>query len=83
MYGCIRHTHHIGIALFINSFGLLIGSFSFIVIFTLIYLFMIVIFVKKIEEKEAIKKFGNDYIQYKKKVPSFIPHLKCFRRNSK
>ena len=30
-----------------------------------------------VEEKEAIAKFGNEYIEYKSKVPAF--NLKCIK----
>jgi protein-S-isoprenylcysteine O-methyltransferase Ste14 len=35
-----------------------------------------VLYLKAIEEKEMEKKFGRDYLEYKSKVPMFIPKFR-------
>jgi len=37
------------------------------------------LYVKGIEEKEMEKKFGGKYLEYKKKVPMFIPKPEAVR----
>ena len=78
IYGCIRHPHHTGIALFILGFGFLIGLPAFLLFVVPVFWVVIYLFVKRVEEPEAIKKFGEAYIEYSKKVPSFIPKMNCF-----
>ena len=80
IYGCMRHPHHTGIALFVLGVGFLISSFSFLTIFVPLFWFAIYLFVKRVEEPEAIKKFGEKYIEYSKKVPGFIPRINCFMK---
>ncbi|MHA1757731.1 MAG: methyltransferase family protein [Promethearchaeota archaeon] len=80
IYTCLRHPHHTGIALFVISIGFLLRSISFLVIFVPIFLTMTIYFVKKVEEKEAIEKFGDSYREYMKEVHALIPSLKCFKK---
>ena len=80
IYGCIRHPHHTGIAMFIVGFGFLYASPTFLLIFVPLLLLAVYTFVKRVEEPEAVKKFGDAYIEYSKEVPAFIPRLNCFHR---
>ena len=52
------------------------GSLSLIFIFTPLFVLVNVLYVKAIEEREMEKKFGQEYLEYKKRVPMFIPKLK-------
>lgn len=83
IYSRIRHPHHTGIMLFFIGFGLLLGSLSFVIIATPMLILLVVIFVLKVEEPEAIKKFGDAYIEYSKKVPRFIPRIRCREEEAK
>lgn len=62
---------------FLISLGFSIASKNifiwlyFIIFFPLIYYLTI-----KYEEKFLFEKFGNEYLEYKKSVPSFIPFFK-------
>ena len=62
---------------FIMLFGLgiLLNSISLILIFTPLFILLNIFYVKTIEEKEMEKKFGKQYLEYKKNVPMFIPRL--------
>lgn len=62
---------YLSIVLFLNSIIGLISLFIFLIIATLYLHFS--------EEKRLIKDFGNDYIEYKKKVSMIFP-LKLFRK---
>jgi len=60
--------------------GILFGSLLCVFIFTPLYIFTIVIELKKIEEPELEKRLGNDYAEYKRKVPMFFPRI--FKKGS-
>jgi protein-S-isoprenylcysteine O-methyltransferase Ste14 len=36
----------------------------------------------KTEEKEAEEKYGEEYLEYKRRVPGFIPRLKCSKQTT-
>ena len=82
-YTCLRHPHHTGIALFVISIGFLLRSISFLVVFVPIFLTMIIYFVKRVEEREAIEKFGDAYREYMKEVHALVPSLKCFKKKER
>jgi protein-S-isoprenylcysteine O-methyltransferase Ste14 len=77
VYKCVRHPHHLGVGLFMTFLGMAIGyPFTFIVIIISqwAWVFLFVIF---IEEKECLDKFGEDYVQYRQKVPMFFGNPVC------
>lgn len=65
-----------GLFLLMLGLGVLFGSLSLILIFTPLFILLNVLYVKAVEEKEMEKKFGQEYLEYKKNVPMFIPWLK-------
>jgi len=66
----------LGLFLLMLGLGVLFGSLSLIFIFTPLFILLNVLYLKAIEEKEMEKKFGEEYLEYKKRVPMFIPRLK-------
>jgi len=66
----------LGLFLLMFGLGILFSSLSLIFIFTPLFILLNVLYVKVIEEKEMEKKFGEEYLEYKRKVPMFIPKLK-------
>ncbi len=56
-----------GIAFFFNSRGFLFISF--------LNSLYIIYFALKVEEKENIERFGEEYLKYREKVPAFIPRF--------
>ncbi len=74
LYSKMRHPMHQALIFFPLSFALLVGSPVFIFIIAPMEMLLMLIMIKLWEEPEAIKKFGDDYKQYMKKVPFF-----CFR----
>ncbi|MFC1918579.1 methyltransferase family protein [Chloroflexota bacterium] len=75
LYACIRNPMLLGLFIFLIGLGTLLGSLSLIFIFTPLFILINVLYLKAIEEKEMEKKFGIPYLEYKKKVPMFIPNL--------
>jgi protein-S-isoprenylcysteine O-methyltransferase Ste14 len=75
LYAYIRNPMLLGMFIFMLGLGVLFGSLSLIFIFTPLFIVLNVLYLKAIEEKEMEKKFGRDYLEYKKKVPMFIPRF--------
>lgn len=76
LYAFVRNPMLLGLFLLMLGLGVLFGSLSLIFIFTPLFILLNVLYLKAIEEKEMEKKFGEEYLEYKKKVPMFIPRLK-------
>lgn len=51
-----------------------IGSFSAVVLAS-VYPTVIVVYTKLLEEKELEKRFGGEYLEYKRRTPFLLPHL--------
>jgi protein-S-isoprenylcysteine O-methyltransferase Ste14 len=76
----MRHPMHLGLFLFPLSFALLVGSISFIIIIVPFEILLMIIMIFTIEEPEAIKKFGQDYKDYRDKVPAFNLSYSCLKK---
>ena len=76
LYAYVRNPMLLGLFIFLMGLGILLGSLSLIFIFTPLFILINVLYLKAIEEKEMEKKFGMQYLEYKKKVSMFIPKLK-------
>lgn len=75
-YALVRHPSVIGKLLGVIGIGCLLQStfFTFIVV---PILFMWSVFYNKfIQEEGCIKKFGEEYLKYRKTVPMFVPRLR-------
>jgi protein-S-isoprenylcysteine O-methyltransferase Ste14 len=75
-YAYIRNPMLLGMFIFMIGLGVLFGSLSLIFIFTPLFIVINILYIKAIEEKEMEKKFGSKYLEYKKRVPMFIPWFK-------
>jgi len=80
IYQYMRHPMHLGLLFFPMSFALILGSLSFILIIAPIEALFMLIMIKFVEEPEVIKKFGDDYLEYKKNVPFFCIKIKCLKK---
>lgn len=75
LYSQVRNPMLLGWFLMLLGLGILLNSISLIFIFTPIFILLNVVYIKTIEEKEMEKKFGEQYLKYKKSVPMFIPRF--------
>ena len=75
LYAYIRNPMLLGLFLLMLGLGILFGSLSLIFIFTPLFILLNVLYIKAIEEKEMEKKFSEEYLEYRKRVPMFIPRL--------
>lgn len=72
-YGYVRHPQYVGFILVMFGFLLQWPTLLTLAMFPV----LVVMYVKlaKIEEREALATFGDDYRTYMADVPSFIPRL--------
>ncbi len=75
-YAYARNPMLFGVFILLFGFGILIGSFSFIFIFTPLFIVLNVWELKTIEEPELAIRLGEEYLVYKKKTPMFIPNFR-------
>jgi protein-S-isoprenylcysteine O-methyltransferase Ste14 len=78
-YSCMRHPMHFGLFLFPFALAFLVGSISFIIIIAPLEIIVMIILIKLIEEPQAIKKFGNDYLHYSEQTPMFSVKWECLK----
>jgi len=70
---------HLGLLMFPLSIAFLIGSPSFIIIIAPAEIVLMIFIIKFVEEHEAIRKFGDQYLLLKKQVPWFCFRLECLK----
>lgn len=75
LYGIIRNPMHLGWTIILIGLAVLMQSFTLLVIFIPIFILVHILYLKFVEEKELGKKFGQAYLDYKKRVPMFIPRV--------
>ncbi|NOZ61299.1 MAG: isoprenylcysteine carboxylmethyltransferase family protein [Calditrichaeota bacterium] len=80
VYDCMRHPMHLGLLFFPLAIALLVGSLSFILFYAPLEMLIMVLMIKYIEEKEAIRKFGDEYRKYSAEVPFFNFSLNCLKK---
>ena len=80
-YAYVRNPMLSGIFILLLGLGVLFSSLSLVFLFTPAFIAINVWELKAIEEPELEKRLGEDYIQYKKRVPMFIPGLRSKSKN--
>lgn len=80
VYGCMRHPMHLGLLFFPLAVALILGSVSFILIIAPLEMVLMVIMIKTLEEAEAIRKFGDAYREYQRRVPMFNFSPACLKQ---
>jgi protein-S-isoprenylcysteine O-methyltransferase Ste14 len=74
-YHYCRNPMTLGTAIFYAGVAIWLGSISAVGL-GLVYPVGILIYIKLIEEKELQERFGYEYLEYKKRTPFLIPHLR-------
>ncbi len=80
MYSIVRHPLYLGNFLMWIGVGMLAGNLWFIIAFCLFYW----IYYERImfaEEQFLRAKFGQQYLEWSKNVPAFIPSFKNFKKS--
>ncbi|MDD5189784.1 MAG: isoprenylcysteine carboxylmethyltransferase family protein [Dehalococcoidales bacterium] len=75
IYGVIRNPMHVGWTLVLYGVAVLMHSFTLLFIFMPLFILVHWLYIKQIEEKELEKKFGQAYLEYKQKVPMWLPGI--------
>ena len=75
LYSVVRNPMHLGWTLMLFGVAVLMQSFTLLVIFIPLFVLAHILYLKLIEEKGLEKTFGQAYLNYKKRVPMFIPKL--------
>ena len=75
LYACVRNPMTLGWFIVLFGLGILLNSISLIFVFTPLFIYLNVLYLKTVEEKEMEKKFGQEYLKYKENVPMFIPRF--------
>ncbi|RLI83705.1 hypothetical protein DRP07_03015 [Archaeoglobales archaeon] len=71
-YAYCRNPMIFGIMLFYLGIGVWMGSFSFIGL-VILFVVSLLVYVKLVEEKELEERFGQEYVEYKKRTPFLLP----------
>lgn len=80
IYSCLRHPMLFGLTLLPLGLALIIGSPTFITIVAPLEMLFIIFMVAVFEEMEIYKKFGDDYLEYKSKVPMVSFKKDCLKK---
>jgi protein-S-isoprenylcysteine O-methyltransferase Ste14 len=72
-YRYARNPMLAGVFLFLFGIGFSFNSVSLVFFFTPLYVLVNVWELKKIEEPELIMRLGDEYIEYRRDTPMFIP----------
>ncbi len=79
-YAYVRNPMLVGVFVIMFGLGILFRSVSLVFIFTPLFILLNVLELWAIEEPELEKRLGQQYVEYKKKVPMFIPWPKIGMR---
>lgn len=75
-YAYIRNPMLTGVFILLFGLGILFRSISLVFIFTPLFILLNILELKAVEEPELEKRLGQEYLEYKERVPMFIPRLK-------
>jgi len=75
-YAYVRNPMLTGLFILLFGLGFLFSSVSLVFIFTPLFILLNILELKTVEEPELEKRFGEEYLEYKKRVPMFIPKFK-------
>jgi len=76
LYSYVRNPMAMGLLILLIGLGILLGSLPLTLFFGPLFVATYGFFIKAVEEKELEMRFGQEYLEYKKRVPMFIPRLK-------
>lgn len=75
-YKYVRNPMITGVFILLFGLGILLRSISLVFIFAPLFVLLSVLELIAIEEPELEKRLGKEYIEYRERVPMFIPRLK-------
>lgn len=75
-YAFTRNPMLTGVFILLLGIGFFMRSVSLVCIFTPLFIVLNLLELKAIEEPELEKRLGREYLEYKKRVPMFLPRLR-------
>jgi protein-S-isoprenylcysteine O-methyltransferase Ste14 len=75
-YAYVRHPQYVGFILIMIGFLLQWPTILTLAMFPILVVMYVLL--GRREEREAIAHFGEAYIEYRKRVPGFVPRLGAF-----
>lgn len=75
LYRYTRNPMLLGYGLLIAGVGLLYGSFTTAFILSTLMVAVVSLWIKKKEEPELVKRFGQEYIRYRERTPFMVPRI--------
>jgi protein-S-isoprenylcysteine O-methyltransferase Ste14 len=72
-YAWSRNPMLTGVFAFLFGIGFLLHSVSMVFVWTPAFIIFNVLELKLVEEPELERRFGESYIEYKRRVPMFVP----------
>ena len=82
LYAHVRNPMLTGVFVLLFGLGVLFRSISLVFIFTPLFILLNVWELKAVEEPELERRLGKDYVEYKQRVPMFVPRLKVRAKKS-
>ncbi len=76
-YAHVRNPMTSGVFILLFGIGVLLGSISIIFVSTPLFILINVLELRAIEEPELERRLGKEYLEYKRRVPMYIPRLKA------
>lgn len=80
-YAIVRHPSVLGKLLGVLSVGFLFRATGFLIFIVPLLLVISLFYNKFIQERGCIERFGQEYKEYKNKVPMIIPKIKFLRKD--
>ena len=74
-YAWSRNPMLTGVFAFMFGIGFLLHSLSMVFVWTPVFVIFNVLELKLIEEPELERRFGESYIEYRQRVPMFVPKV--------
>jgi len=78
-YSCMRHPMHFFLSLFPVSVGLLLASPGAVLV-AAAEAVMVLALAVLLDERDAASRFGEAYLEYRRRVPAFNPSPGCLAR---
>ena len=79
-YAYVRNPMLLGVFLVLAGEALLFQSWA-LLIYLLVFIVINAVYFPLSEEKGLLKRFGEDYADYKRNVPRFIPRLTPYKKH--
>ena len=75
-YRYARNPMLTGVFIFLFGLGLAVDSLSLVAVFTPLFIVFNIWELRAIEEPELLRRFGDEYEDYRRRTPMFIPRLR-------